>query len=121
MSVARAFCTDTLCNSCKASLGLKPESFERRYRGGPLGGDMYKGYKIIDMDTHVGPATEVLEKYIEPGFRQRLPELDRYKRVRIQEIDGVKTKRGTVLTVAPITYDRYPGTPPKADDLKSEA
>ncbi|MEX0806987.1 MAG: amidohydrolase family protein, partial [Candidatus Binatia bacterium] len=82
---------------------------------------MYKGYKIIDMDTHVGPATEVLEKYVEPSFRTRLSELERYKRVRIQEVDGVKTKKGTVITVAPITYDRFPGTAPKADDLKSEA
>jgi predicted TIM-barrel fold metal-dependent hydrolase len=82
---------------------------------------MYKGYKIIDMDTHVGPATEVLEKYVEPSFRVRLPELERYKRVRIQEVDGVGTRNRTVITVAPITYDRFPGNAPKADDLKSEA
>ena len=41
-------------------------------------GNMKDGYKVIDMDTHVNPSMEVLEKYVDPGFRRRLPELKPY-------------------------------------------
>jgi len=73
---------------------------------------MYKGYKIIDMDTHVGPRADTLEKYIEPSFRARLPELEPYKRTRVAQRDGGKEERITILTVAPLTFNRFPGTAP---------
>ena len=34
---------------------------------------MRNGIKIIDMDTHVQPSQDILEKYVEPSFRSRLP------------------------------------------------
>jgi hypothetical protein len=37
------------------------------------------GYKIWDTDTHIQPTVEVVEPYYDPGFRKRLPELERYK------------------------------------------
>lgn len=40
---------------------------------------MRNGYKVFDADTHVNPVAEVLERYVDPGFRLRLPELDAYK------------------------------------------
>lgn len=40
---------------------------------------MRNGYKVFDADTHVNPVAEVLERYVDPGFRPRLPELDAYK------------------------------------------
>ena len=30
---------------------------------------MKDGYKVIDMDTHVNPALDVLEKYVDPACR----------------------------------------------------
>ena len=36
---------------------------------------MKDGYQVIDMDTHVNPSMEVLEKYVDPGFRPRLAAL----------------------------------------------
>ena len=78
---------------------------------------MRQGYKIIDMDTHVQPTIEVLEKYTEPSFRSRLKELDPYRRVR-QNKDG---STSTSLSVGAIPFDRFPGTAPQAQDDKATA
>jgi predicted TIM-barrel fold metal-dependent hydrolase len=37
------------------------------------------GFKVYDSDTHVQPAAEVLEQYVDPSFRPKLQELERYK------------------------------------------
>ncbi len=78
---------------------------------------MRDGYKIIDMDTHVNPAMEVLEKYVEPSFRPRIDELKPYYRTR-KSPDG-EVRSG--ITVGAIPFDRFPGTEPKADDDKAVA
>ena len=36
---------------------------------------MKEGFRVYDSDTHVNPAAEVLERYVDPGFRPRLAEL----------------------------------------------
>src|SRR3989442_1006011 len=36
---------------------------------------MRAGLQAWDADTHVNPAAEVLERYVDPSFRPRLPEL----------------------------------------------
>src|SRR2546427_12310316 len=36
---------------------------------------MRDGLRAWDADTHVNPAAEVLERYVDPSFRPRLPEL----------------------------------------------
>jgi len=74
---------------------------------------MRDGYKIIDMDTHVNPAHEVMEKYMEPSFRPRQPEFKPYLRVR--EISGV-TSSG--ISFGAIPFDRFPGEAPKPEDDK---
>ena len=40
---------------------------------------MKNGYRVYDADTHVNPAAEVLERYVDPGFRPRLAELEPYR------------------------------------------
>ena len=34
---------------------------------------MKNGFRVYDSDTHVNPAAEVLERYVDPDFRPRLP------------------------------------------------
>ncbi len=41
--------------------------------------NMRNGYRVFDADTHVSPAAEVLENYVDPGFRPRLAELAQYR------------------------------------------
>ena len=40
---------------------------------------MKDGYKVWDSDTHVEPSAEVIDKYLDPGFRNRLPELAQFR------------------------------------------
>jgi predicted TIM-barrel fold metal-dependent hydrolase len=40
---------------------------------------MRNGFRVYDSDTHVLPAAEVLERYVDPGFRPRLAELVPYR------------------------------------------
>jgi hypothetical protein len=40
---------------------------------------MKNGFRVYDVDTHINPGAEVLDRYVDPGFRPRLPELARYK------------------------------------------
>jgi len=39
---------------------------------------MRGGHRAFDADTHVNPAAEVLQRYVDPGFRLRLAELVQY-------------------------------------------
>src|SRR6266702_7154459 len=40
---------------------------------------MRKGLRVFDADTHVEPTAEVLDTYVDPGFRPRLAELAQYR------------------------------------------
>ncbi|HEU0217643.1 MAG TPA: amidohydrolase family protein [Stellaceae bacterium] len=40
---------------------------------------MRNGFRVYDSDTHVLPAAEVLERYVDPAFRPRLAELAPYR------------------------------------------
>src|SRR5690349_10069395 len=40
---------------------------------------MKNGLRVCDADTHVSPSAEVLERYLDPGFRPRLAELAPYR------------------------------------------
>jgi hypothetical protein len=40
---------------------------------------MKNGFRVYDSDTHVLPAAEVLERYVDPSFRPRLAELAPYR------------------------------------------
>ncbi|MCH7528220.1 MAG: amidohydrolase family protein [Candidatus Marinimicrobia bacterium] len=62
---------------------------------------MKKGYKVIDMDTHIGPSFDVLCEYVDPSFRPRLPEMEQYRQ-----------KDGKNIAVAPYQWTRYAGQKP---------
>lgn len=40
---------------------------------------MRDGLRVYDADTHVNPAAEVLERYVDPSFRPRLADLAPYR------------------------------------------
>jgi len=73
---------------------------------------MKNGLKIADMDTHVDPSLDVLEKYVEPSFRSRLPELDPYRLARrnTRRGDNQETAGGTRLSMGALPLNRWPGT-----------
>ena len=48
---------------------------------------MRSGLRVYDADTHVNPAAEVLERYVDPGLRARLADLAPY-RVESGQIGG---------------------------------
>ena len=79
---------------------------------------MKDGYKVIDMDTHVNPSMEVLEKYVDPGFRPRLTELKPYYRVQKRSRPDGTVQTSVGITVAPIPYDRFPGEAPREEHTK---
>jgi predicted TIM-barrel fold metal-dependent hydrolase len=76
---------------------------------------MKDGYQVIDMDTHVNPSMEVLEKYVNPGFRPRLAALKPYYRVHKRPRPDGTVQTSVGITVAPIPYDRFPGEAPREE------
>jgi predicted TIM-barrel fold metal-dependent hydrolase len=49
---------------------------------------MRNGFQVYDSDTHINPAAEVLDKYVDPDFRPRLPELAPYRVPIGQAVEG---------------------------------
>jgi predicted TIM-barrel fold metal-dependent hydrolase len=49
---------------------------------------MKNGFRVYDSDTHINPAAEVLDKYVDPEFRPRLPELAPYRAPIGRGVDG---------------------------------
>ena len=80
---------------------------------------MKDGYKVIDMDTHVNPSIEVLEKYVDPAFRPRLVELQPYYSLRQRSRPDGTIHTSKTITVAPIPYDRFPGEAPREEHTKA--
>src|SRR3954467_4602660 len=72
---------------------------------------MKNGYRVVDMDTHVNPNFETLEKYMEASFRKRIDELKPYTRVQ-----DYGTGKLTTITIAPYPYERFPGEAPAEDE-----
>ena len=73
---------------------------------------MKKGYRVIDIDTHVNPSYDTLAKFVDPSFRNRLDELKPY----IRTVGDY-----SAINVASIPFDRFPGEAPKADDTEGVA
>jgi predicted TIM-barrel fold metal-dependent hydrolase len=76
---------------------------------------MKNGYKVWDMDTHVGPRNEVLYKYMDPSDRERVEEkLAPYRREAIgpqqDRPDGTPAGTGRGLRFPTIALTRFPGT-----------
>jgi hypothetical protein len=68
---------------------------------------MRAGLRVFDADTHVNPAAEVLERYVDPGFRPRLAELAPYRTPTGQMMGG--TPGTHQYRVATKTYRRILG------------
>ena len=66
---------------------------------------MKKGYKVIDIDTHVNPSFDTLAKFAEPSFRPRLDELNPYIRT---------VGNYNAISVASIPFDRFQERPLRA-------
>ena len=49
---------------------------------------MKNGFQVYDSDTHINPAAEVLDKYVDPDFRARLPELAPYRAAVGRGVEG---------------------------------
>ena len=49
---------------------------------------MRDGFRAFDADTHVNPAADVLDRYVDPSFRPRLAELAQYRVASGQMIGG---------------------------------
>src|SRR5260370_11355472 len=50
---------------------------------------MKNGFRIYDTDTHIDPGADVLERYVDPGFRKRLDDLAPYRvAVKSRTVDG---------------------------------
>ena len=50
---------------------------------------MKEGFRIYDVDTHIDPGADVLEKYVDPGFRLRLDDLASYRvAIKSRTVDG---------------------------------
>lgn len=50
---------------------------------------MRDGFRVYDTDTHIDPGADVLEKYVDPGFRVRLDDLAAYRvAVKSRTVDG---------------------------------
>src|SRR5579884_4110482 len=62
---------------------------------------MRQGYRVIDADTHVYPALDVLMRYADQELREYADELKPYTRPEGEH---------TALTVAPIRYNRVAGS-----------
>ena len=82
---------------------------------------MQDGYKVIDMDTHVNPSLEVLEKYVDASF----PASTCGAASRITVCGNGHGPMGRcrprwAITVAPIPYDRFPGEAPREEHTQSQ-
>ncbi len=75
---------------------------------------MIDGFKIIDMDTHVGPRLTTLDEYMDPSFKARYEE-EMAPYIKITEggqprPDGTPTG-GKSFSFPGMQFNRYPNTP----------
>ena len=61
---------------------------------------MRNGLHVYDTDTHVNPAAEVLDRYVDPSFRPRLADLAPYRLPAGQPVAGVQLHNYRVGTKA---------------------
>jgi predicted TIM-barrel fold metal-dependent hydrolase len=64
------------------------------------------GFRVYDTDTHINPSAEVLDNYVDPDFRARIPELAPYRTPGGDEVQhnyraGVKYYRRILGEAAP--------------------
>jgi uncharacterized protein len=78
---------------------------------------MRHGMRVIDSDTHVNPSMDVLLRYADAPFRERLDDLKPYLRsVKVQPGRGDAEDRAesTILSIKQLRYQRVAGAKPTA-------
>jgi len=69
---------------------------------------MKNGFRVFDSDTHVEPSAEVLERYVDPAFRARLPDIAAYRQPMRPNTPGSSPGRH-VYRFGQISYRRILG------------
>src|SRR6266571_4372531 len=77
--------------------------------GDERGSSMRDGFKIWDTDTHTRPSLETLEPFYGPSLRERLPELEQYKRVQTRDTEGMVPGRHTYAFPDDTSFNRTLG------------
>jgi predicted TIM-barrel fold metal-dependent hydrolase len=67
---------------------VRQETAELKSRRQRRRRSMKNGFRVYDADTHVNPAAEVLDRYVDPDFRPRLAELEPYRLPIAGAVDG---------------------------------
>ena len=70
---------------------------------------MKAGYKVWDTDTHCRPSWETLEPFFDAKLKARVPELQKYKRLNKQAIEGLVVGNHGFALGARIPYPRFLG------------
>ena len=76
---------------------------------------MRQGFRVIDSDTHVNPSLDVLLRYADRAFRERLDDLRPYMRkVKVQPGRGDAEDQSdmTILSIKQLRYQRVAGEKP---------
>ena len=79
---------------------------------------MRQGYRVIDIDTHVNPCVEVLLKGADKDMRDRMDDLKPYLRVvtpRPGQGDAEDREEFSIISIAPVRYQRVAGAKPPTD------
>jgi hypothetical protein len=66
---------------------------------------MRHGFRVIDSDTHVNPSLDVLLRYADKDFQQRIADLEPYRRT-VKTVpgrgDADDVGSATILSVKPV-------------------
>jgi hypothetical protein len=79
---------------------------------------MKNGFRVWDVDTHINPGADVLDKYVDPAFRPRLAELARFKAA-IRSRDGTGAER-SIYRFDYMPYERTLGEAQKRPGSRDE-
>src|SRR2546422_10808907 len=73
---------------------------------------MRQGFRVIDSDTHVNPSLDVLLRYADTGLKERIDDLQAYRRT-VKTVpgrgDAEDVGSSTILSVRPVRLQRVAG------------
>jgi uncharacterized protein len=70
---------------------------------------MRNGFKVWDTDTHIRPALDTLEPFLDAAVRARLPELEKFKRVNNRDDEGLVPGTASLSLPGQVEYRRILG------------
>ena len=80
---------------------------------------MRNGYRVVDVDSHVTPSMEVLNKFAGTEIKSRWNEFSPYFRTMNSPLGrGHPESPWTTIKINPIPYDRIAGQPEVAEKVK---